>query len=136
MRRIPQTDFADGFAYLLRIAGQNLPEPIREYRFMIDRDWRFDFAWPRQRVALEVNGGRWKSGGGRHAGDADYWKLATAAAAGWRVLPVSPTMLDSDPWRILDLLAIALSGADESHMVMPPGPCSGNGGCGCTADEF
>jgi hypothetical protein len=32
------------------------PKPEREYRFC-ERKWRFDFAWPEVRIAVEIEGG-------------------------------------------------------------------------------
>ena len=147
---IPQVDYADEFAYLLRVAGSHLPEAARNYHFSETRKWNFDFAWPDPyRVAAEINGGRWMPGGGRHAEDSDYWKIATAAAEGWRVLPVTVTMLREDPWRFLELLEQALNvpttvyGPEwiqttprvEYETRIPTGPCSGQGGCNCEASE-
>jgi very-short-patch-repair endonuclease len=60
----------------------------REHRFAQGRRWRFDFAWPAQRVALEVEGGAWT--GGRHTRGAgflaDLEKYNRAALDGWRVI--------------------------------------------------
>ena len=47
---------------------------------------RFDLACQALRLAVEVDGGRWASGGGRHGGDRDYQKLRRAALLGWSVL--------------------------------------------------
>ncbi|WP_235204136.1 endonuclease domain-containing protein [Bordetella bronchiseptica] len=62
--------------------------PVREYRFAAPRQWRFDFAWPHARVAVEIEGGVWT--GGRHTRGAgfvaDTEKYNAAAIAGWRVL--------------------------------------------------
>jgi very-short-patch-repair endonuclease len=81
------------FERLLRSVG--LPAPIREHRFHAIRRWRFDYAWPEQRVALEVDGGVWT--GGRHTRGAgfikDMEKLNTATVAGWRVVRVVPSKL-------------------------------------------
>jgi len=141
---IPQADYADELAYLLRVAGSTLPEPEREYVFSAIRKWKFDFAWPQYHVAVEINGGRWMPGGGRHAEDSDYWKITTAAAAGWRVLPATVTMLQNDPWRFLELLEAALFQTGEwqtttprvTYITRPPaGPCSANGGCDCPPDN-
>lgn len=95
------TDKADEFARLLALIAPDLPEPVREYRFDAKRKWRFDWAWPAQRVAVEVNGGRYAFAGGRHASDGDHEKLRRAAALGWRVLPVSPQALRDHPGDIL-----------------------------------
>lgn len=77
------------------LAGQirlaRLPAPVREYRFHPTRRWRFDFAWPRERVAVEIDGGIWT--GGRHTRGrgfiADCEKHAEAQLAGWTVLRVA-----------------------------------------------
>jgi len=64
--------------------------PVKEYRFHPTRLWRFDVAFPEQRVAVECDGGVWS--GGRHVRGggyiADCEKLAEAAILGWRVLRV------------------------------------------------
>lgn len=69
-----------------------LPACVPEYRFDEVRKWRFDYAWPDQRVALEVDGGVWT--GGRHTRGSgflkDMEKFNAAALAGWRVLRCTP----------------------------------------------
>ena len=61
--------------------------PEREYLFAkhIGRKWRFDFAWPRFKVAVEMEGG-----GGRHhtfsGAHNDAEKYNAATAMGWRIL--------------------------------------------------
>ena len=68
---------------------------VAEYRFDAKRKWRFDFAWPQCRVALEVEGGVWT--GGRHTRGAgflrDIEKYNAAAVAGWTVLRCTPDTL-------------------------------------------
>lgn len=60
---------------------------VREHRFDPKRRWRFDFAFPDQMVAVEIEGGVWT--GGRHTRGkgyaADLEKYNAAALAGWRV---------------------------------------------------
>ncbi len=67
----------------------------RELRFAPPRRWRFDFAWPQQRIALEIEGGTWV--GGRHNRGAGYVndleKYNTATLLGWRLLRVTPEMV-------------------------------------------
>ena len=69
-----------------------LPIPQPEYRFHPVRRWRFDFAFPEHKIALEVEGGIW--GGGRHITPDGFYKdmekYNTAACMGWRVLRVTP----------------------------------------------
>jgi len=73
----------------------NLPEPVEEYEFHDSRKWRFDFAWPVYKIALEVEGGVWSNG--RHVrgrgfmGDVDKYNAATLM--GWRVLRCTPQTL-------------------------------------------
>ena len=65
-----------------------LPEPHAQYRFDPIRRWRFDFAWPDHRLAVEIDGGVYT--GGRHVRGSGYTrdceKLNAAVLAGWRVL--------------------------------------------------
>ena len=77
----------------LQICAFNLPRPVAEHRFC-DRRWRFDLAWPDQMLAVEVDGGGFIPGGGRHSRgtgmEKDNEKIATAMLMGWRVLRVTP----------------------------------------------
>lgn len=81
--------------FALHVRTAQLPEPVREYRFDTQRRWRFDFAWPHQKVAVECEGGVWTNG--RHtraAGfEADCAKYNTAAARGWRELRLTGGMI-------------------------------------------
>jgi very-short-patch-repair endonuclease len=71
--------------------------PAREFRFHPLRRWRFDFAFPDVKLAVEVEGGTWA--GGRHnrgAGMAeDMNKYNAATLAGWRVLRYTTEMVQS-----------------------------------------
>ena len=68
---------------------------VAEYRFHPTREWRFDFAVPAARVAIEVEGGIWN--GGRHFREEgwrrDLEKYNEAAACGWLVIRTIPTEL-------------------------------------------
>ena len=70
-------------------------ETKREYRFHPTREWRFDFAIPAVRVAIEVEGGVWN--GGRHFRPEGYLrdmeKYNEAAACGWLVIRTIPSEL-------------------------------------------
>lgn len=69
--------------------------PLTEHRFHPTRRWRFDYAWPEQMVALEVEGGVWV--GGRHTSGAgfvkDMEKYNEAACLGWRIIRCQPREL-------------------------------------------
>jgi very-short-patch-repair endonuclease len=75
----------------LHIRAHKLPEPQREFRFVSDRRWRFDFAWPDLKLAVEVEGAVWTNG--RHTRGSGYVKdmekYNRAAVLGWRVLRFS-----------------------------------------------
>lgn len=80
-----------------------MPTPVPEYKFHPTRKWLFDFAWPEQKVALEIEGGAWT--GGRHTRgkgyESDCAKYSEAAVLGWKVLRVTTGMLERGacwPW--------------------------------------
>lgn len=79
---------------LMHCRAMGLPEPVAEFRFHPTRRWRFDFAWPDLKLAVEIDGGAFMAGGGRHTRGAGYRadceKLAEAAIAGWRVIRCLP----------------------------------------------
>lgn len=83
------------------ITGESLTAE-REYRFHDVRRFRFDFAWPQYKIAVEVDGGVFAPGGGRHAKDPDREKLNLAAECGWFVFRYSVQMLKKDPQACVD----------------------------------
>jgi very-short-patch-repair endonuclease len=95
----------------LRAAGV---EFIAEYAFHPRRKWRFDFCWPEQQLALEIEGGTWIRG--RHsrgqAFESDCEKYNEAALLGWRVLRVTTNMVQDG--RALKYVERALKCQTES----------------------
>lgn len=69
--------------------------PEREYRFCEERKWAFDFAFPEQMVAIEIEGGTWS--GGRHTRGSGYEKdlekYNAATRLGWRIFRYSTEMV-------------------------------------------
>ena len=69
------------------------PRLEREYRFS-ERGWRFDFALPEQRIAIEIEGGLYR---GRHTQAKgfieDCHKYNAATMAGWRVIRLTTAHL-------------------------------------------
>ena len=86
---------------------------VRELKFHPVRRWRFDYAIPEHKIAVEVEGGVWTQG--RHTrprgflGDMD--KYNTATALGWRVLRVTPDTLTTGA--TLDLIRRTIESADS-----------------------
>ena len=70
----------------------NVPKPEPEYRFCVDRKWRFDFAFVKYKIAVEQEGGIWI--GGRHnrpiGFQKDLEKYNQAALEGWKVFRFTP----------------------------------------------
>jgi hypothetical protein len=90
-------EFERSEVFLRALEVRGLPRPEREWKFDAKRRWRFDYAWPQQMIALEVEGGVWT--GGRHTRGAgfvkDMEKYNRAAVLGWRLLRVTPDKLVS-----------------------------------------
>lgn len=77
--------------------AKDMGVPETEYRFAPPRRWRFDYCWPVQKIALEVEGGVWTRG--RHTRGAGYLKdiekYNAAQLAGYIVLRTTPDKLVS-----------------------------------------
>ena len=89
-------------------------QPIAEYPFAKPRRFRFDFAFPIERVAVELEGGVWS--GGRHTRGAGYEsdceKYNLASLLGWRVLRFTSSMLERDPSACISQVKTLLSSSD------------------------
>lgn len=76
----------------LYLEAHDFPEGVAEYRFHPTRKWRFDYAWPKLLVALEMQGVSYgsKRTPTRHQRgeqmEKDYEKALTAMTMGWRVV--------------------------------------------------
>lgn len=85
-------------------------ECVKEFKFHPVRKWRFDYAIPEHKIALEVEGGVWT--GGRHTSSVgfmkDMEKYNTATLMGWRVFRTTPDELYR--LKTLNLLKTAISG--------------------------
>jgi very-short-patch-repair endonuclease len=92
-----RSDLELTFEFQIKAAGIDAFE--LEYRFdgsEAKRRWRFDFAWPEPKVAVEIEGGTWA--GGRHTRgtgfEEDARKYAEALVQGWKVLRVTRKMVE------------------------------------------
>jgi len=91
---------------LEHIKDAGLPTPEREYRFdeRNGRKWRFDFAYPYQRIGIECHGSIWQQG--RHNRGygigSDCEKRNSAQLQGWDVYEFVPEQINSmDAVRII-----------------------------------
>lgn len=110
--RLPPADRAPMFLAAWNLTHTHPDQPAAEFPFHDTRGWRFDFAWPVQCVAVEVDGGQHAAGGGRHATDGDRDKLNEAAAKGWLVFRFSPEQLETAPAQCVELVEAALRLSD------------------------
>lgn len=93
----------------IQIRGLKLPVPEREYRFAAPRRWRFDFAFPDLKVAVECEGGSWVNGAHSRGGhfEQDCIKYSEAAIRGWKVIRATGKMIKDGT--AIDLLQRALN---------------------------
>jgi very-short-patch-repair endonuclease len=84
----------DDFAFLLK--KHKIDGWVREYKFHPERRWKFDFAWPNEMIAAEVEGGVFNSG--RHLRPIgfinDCEKYNEAVALGWSVLRFTANVIN------------------------------------------
>jgi very-short-patch-repair endonuclease len=99
--KIINPSFEDMLYSTIRIIDPELLDGIKkQYRFCTGeyakRKFKFDFCWPELKLAVEVDGGQWQAGGGKHMSDADYDKLNIAAAHGYFVVRFKTNMVRDD----------------------------------------
>lgn len=77
------------------------PELEPEYEFYSNRGWKIDFVHLATSIAIEVEGGTWLPGGGRHNRPEGYsndcQKYNRAQLLGWRLFRFTSDMLTNDP---------------------------------------
>ncbi len=107
------------FELALRLCGRDLPPAEREYYFAPGRRYRADWAWPAEKLAVEIQGAcyltRKLANGkvvpvGRHNTDGDREKMNLYAALGWRVIQFSGSMLKQRPSVCVETVRRALKG--------------------------
>ena len=81
--------------FAAQLTADHLPPFEREYRFHVERKYRFDFAWPHLLLAVELEGGIWT--GGAHSRPLgilrDMEKSNLAVMCGWSVLRFSSAQI-------------------------------------------
>ena len=90
MSKVPKAGSPGEEAFALHCRVEGL-KPVREFTFHATRKWQFDFAFPDQYIAVEIEGrGRHQSFGGF---DMDCEKYNAATLLGWRVFRYTPAMV-------------------------------------------
>lgn len=88
--RLIVSKWEECFAMQLKLA--KFPTPKREYKFHPTRKWRFDFCYPDQKIAIEVEGLR-HNGVSRHTHIQGYTKdcekYNEALLLGYKVLRIT-----------------------------------------------
>lgn len=92
------------FAAYYAMLASDLPALETEYRFHPVRRWRFDFALPTKRIAIEIEGGTRQQGRHtRHAGfHGDCDKYNAAVMLGWRVLRYTSEHVSKTPQKMIE----------------------------------
>jgi very-short-patch-repair endonuclease len=98
----------------------NIPV-VKEYRFHQKRRWRFDFAIPQYKIAIEYEGGVYSKG--RHVRGRGYSndceKYNAAQVMGWRVLRYTSEMVKNNPSQIIAQVNGLVGGALSDFGVKP-----------------
>jgi very-short-patch-repair endonuclease len=94
LRRV---DKADELDFQFKARNPSIPKYAREFLFHPLRKWRLDFAFEEARLAVEVNGGVYVSGGHTRgkAYENDCEKYAHLAIMNWRLIVVTPKQVKS-----------------------------------------
>lgn len=112
----PESDYAFAAAHVGH--GKGVRQRLKQARM---KNWRADFAWPDQRILVEIEGGQWKiirrkdgttAYGGRHNTPEGYrgdcLKYNAAATIGYVVFRYTGEMLEEDTPFVLEQVAQAV----------------------------
>ena len=98
-------DVADTLQAHIRTLAPEMAQPIRDYPF---ERYKIDLAWPSSLLAIEVDGGQYAAGGGKHGARADYVKTRRLTMAGWRLLRFTAGEVRDDPLGVIREIQEAL----------------------------
>lgn len=78
--------------FIEMLKNHGLPAPTSEYKFHESRKWRFDFAFIKEKIAVEIEGGLWNYGRHNRAASMikDLEKYNCATSHGWHVFRFIP----------------------------------------------
>lgn len=91
---------------------------IKEHKFYPTRRWRFDFAIPEMKIAIEKEGGIWNNGRHTRAAGfiADMEKYNAAGSLGWIVLRATPQNINSAEF--LELLETTINMRKKNSVIV------------------
>jgi very-short-patch-repair endonuclease len=97
-----------------------------EYRFHPTRRWRFDWAVPHLKLAVEQEGGIWVRGGGRHnrgiGYQRDIWKYNAGVSMGYAIFRFTPDdILKGRDLEVLKQWLMRSSKASTEVQISPKG---------------
>lgn len=111
-----QSALESQLSFQIRCVG--LPEPVMQYRLTESkRRYAWDFAWPVERLLVDVQGAIWVDHKGHNSGTGvtrDCTKLNLATLAGYRCLLVTGNQIDSG--EALQWIERALKTVEESEI--------------------
>jgi len=77
-----------------------------EFHFSIERNYRLDYAIPKYKIGIEVNGGVWAKGNSGHSSGKgilrDYEKSNLAQSLDWKIITVTP--LEMENFKVLSII--------------------------------
>jgi very-short-patch-repair endonuclease len=103
----PKLTLSEMMMLQIQVLSQfGITNALPEFMFHPKRKWRFDFAFPGDKIAIECEGGVFT--GGRHVSGSgmskDCEKYNEAALLGWKVLRFTAPMIrdkTNPPWKII-----------------------------------
>ena len=99
------SDMADELLARLRTLAPDMPLPVRDYPF---ETFKIDLAWVDYNFCVEVDGGQWQAGGGKHGSKRDYYKTRRIARAGWTLYRFTAGEVRDDPMGVIEEIREAL----------------------------
>jgi very-short-patch-repair endonuclease len=95
--------------FTLTCKALGICSPTTEFKFHPDRRWRIDFAFPEVKLAVEIEGGIWKTSRHTHPSGfmKDIEKYNALTELGWHLLRYIPQKINYDQIkRIYDKLNV------------------------------
>ena len=111
MSKARKPDLSDKFEATWNLVAPKNIAFVREHRFHATRKWRFDLAFVKQRVAVELEGGIFHGRTGHSSVTGmkrDMEKYNAATLGGWRVLRYHAQDLRDRPVQVVEEVLFAI----------------------------